>query len=64
MNLSNRVERFENKAINESSQIHVITPRDEETMNEAITRYCQKNKLSPEKLNNGELGLAIKVIHE
>ncbi len=56
MNLSNRIERLENRLLLDDHQAHVIYPKGEETELEARKRYCEKKGLDLEKLDNGEYG--------
>ena len=59
MNLSNRIERLENRLLPNDHRVNVIRSKGEETGLEARKRYCVENGLDFEKLEKGEYGLVI-----
>ena len=63
MNLSRRIETLEKVIGSDPRTLHAITVGDDETPEEASTRYCLENNFDEEKFINGELGMVIKVIH-
>ena len=63
MNLSNRIERLENRLLPYVHRYHVIRPKGEETKLEARNRYCVENGLDLEKLENGEYGKVFHVVY-
>ena len=63
MNLSNRIERLENRLLPDDHRVHVIRPKGEETGLEAKKRYCVENDLDLEKLENGEYGRVFQIVY-
>ena len=63
MNLNRRIDVLEKVTHSESRALQVITVGDDETPEEATTRYCRDNNLDEEKFIHGDLGMAITVIH-
>ena len=63
MNMNRRIDALEKVIHSEPRALHVVTVGDDETPEEASTRYCLDNNLDEEKFVTGELGMFIKVIH-
>ena len=63
MNLNRRIDALEKVTHGEVRALHVVTVGDDETSEEATTRYCLDNNLDEEKFVTGELGMFIKVFH-
>ena len=63
MSLYRRIDALEKVTHSEIRALHVVTVGDDETPEEASTRYCLDNNLDEEKFVTGELGMFIKVIH-
>jgi hypothetical protein len=63
MNINRRIKALEKVTFRESRVLHVVTAEDDETSEEAATRYCLANNLEEGKLINGELGTIIQIVH-
>ncbi len=62
VNLSNRVERLENRM--NPKRVQVFSLEDGETELEASMRYCTDNGLELEKFENGDYGQVILITSE
>jgi hypothetical protein len=63
MNLNRRIDALEKVTHSEPRALHVVTVGDDETSEEASTRYCLENNLEEGKFINGELGTIIQIVH-
>ena len=63
MSLYRRIDALEKVTHSEIRALHVVTVGDDETPEEASTRYCLENNLEEEKFINGELGSFIQIVH-
>jgi hypothetical protein len=63
MNINRRIKALEKVTFRESRALQVVTVEDDETREEAATRYCLENNLEEGEFITGELGTIIQVVH-